>query len=207
MAAGGRRPVGAGGATVSGPRGLFVAFDGSRYAHRPACPACGDRSTARRSTADAPRVPTARPRATTSARGPGSTRRSDHLRRCRCSSAPTAAAGRAAGPAPEREGVSPCSGWRAGRRATQRRSTLRSVGAPRSPDHRHLIDVNVARAHGTCRPCSLLFDRAAAGAGGRPYGSCTTAARIDDLELDGAWADCAFLVRAAFFCNSTRPRA
>ena len=63
--------------------------------------------------------------------------------------------------------------------------------APIAPDHRHLLDVRTRELMCACRPCSLLFDRSAAGAGGRHYRLVPDRRlRIDDFAMDDvAWAE------------------
>jgi Family of unknown function (DUF5947) len=77
--------------------------------------------------------------------------------------------------------------------------------APIAPEHRHLLDVGTRELMCACRPCSLLFDRAAAGAAGRHYRLVPDRRlRIDDLELDDvAWADLRLPVELAFFFHSS----
>jgi hypothetical protein len=78
-------------------------------------------------------------------------------------------------------------------------------GAPIAPDHRHLLDVAARELMCACRPCALLFDRAAAGAGGRHYRLVPERRlRVDDLALDDVtWADLRLPVEMAFFFRST----
>jgi uncharacterized protein DUF5947 len=78
-------------------------------------------------------------------------------------------------------------------------------GAPIGADHRHLLDVTSRELMCTCRPCSLLFDRAAAGAGGRHYRLVPDRRlRIDDFAMDDvAWADLRLPVEMAFFFHSS----
>jgi hypothetical protein len=77
--------------------------------------------------------------------------------------------------------------------------------APIAPEHRHLLDVGAREVMCACRACALLFDRAAAGAGGRHYRLVPDRRlRVDDLELDDvAWADLRLPVDLAFFFAST----
>ncbi len=98
---------------------------------------------------------------------------------------------------------------RMARRAAQEREEALEhcdlCSAPIAPEHRHLLDVGTRELMCACRPCSLLFDRAAAGAGGRHYRLVPDRRlRIDDLELDDvAWADLRLPVELAFFFHST----
>jgi Family of unknown function (DUF5947) len=98
---------------------------------------------------------------------------------------------------------------RMARRAAQEREEALEhcdlCSAPIAPEHRHLLDVATRELMCACRPCSLLFDRAAAGAGGRHYRLVPDRRlRIDDLELDDvAWADLRLPVELAFFFSST----
>src|SRR3954464_14393158 len=58
-------------------------------------------------------------------------------------------------------------------------------GAPIAADHRHLLDVASRELMCACRPCALLFDRDAAGAGGRHYRLVPDRRlRVDELDLD-----------------------
>lgn len=78
-------------------------------------------------------------------------------------------------------------------------------GAPIAADHRHLLDVADRELMCACRPCALLFDREAAGAGGRHYRLVPDRRlRVDDLALDDVtWADLRLPVDMAFFFRST----
>jgi hypothetical protein len=78
-------------------------------------------------------------------------------------------------------------------------------GAPIAPDHRHVLDVSSRELMCACRPCALLFDREAAGAGGRHYRLVPDRRlRVDDLDLDDVtWADLRLPVDIAFFFHST----
>jgi Family of unknown function (DUF5947) len=78
-------------------------------------------------------------------------------------------------------------------------------GAPIAPDHRHVLDVGARELMCACRPCALLFDRPAAGAGGRHYRLVPDRRlRVDDLDLDDVtWADLRLPVDMAFFFRST----
>src|SRR4051794_41864267 len=64
-------------------------------------------------------------------------------------------------------------------------------GAPIAADHRHLLDVASRELMCACRPCALLFDRDAAGAGGRHYRLLPDRRpRVDDPRpRDRTWAD------------------
>jgi hypothetical protein len=98
---------------------------------------------------------------------------------------------------------------RMARRAAQEREEALEhcdlCSAPIAPEHRHLLDVGTRELMCACRPCSLLFDRAAAGAAGRHYRLVPDRRlRIDDLELDDvAWADLRLPVELAFFFHSS----
>ena len=98
---------------------------------------------------------------------------------------------------------------RMARRAAQEREEALEhcdlCSAPIAPEHRHLLDVATRELMCACRPCSLLFDRAAAGAAGRHYRLVPDRRlRIDDLELDDvAWADLRLPVELAFFFHSS----
>jgi hypothetical protein len=78
-------------------------------------------------------------------------------------------------------------------------------GAPIAPEHRHLLDVTSRELMCSCRACSVLFDRAAAGAAGRHYRLVPDRRlRIDDFALDDvAWADLRLPVDMAFFFRSS----
>ena len=78
-------------------------------------------------------------------------------------------------------------------------------GAPIAAEHRHLLDVSARELMCSCRACALLFDQAAAGAGGRHYRLVPERRlRIDDLDLDDVtWAELRLPVDMAFFFRST----
>jgi Family of unknown function (DUF5947) len=98
---------------------------------------------------------------------------------------------------------------RMARRAAQEREEALErcdlCGAPIAADHRHLLDVASRELMCACRPCALLFDRDAAGAGGRHYRLVPDRRlRVDDLDLDDVtWADLRLPVDMAFFFRST----
>ena len=98
---------------------------------------------------------------------------------------------------------------RMARRATREREEALErcdlCGAPIGPDHRHLLDVEARELMCSCRACGLLFDRAAAGAGGRHYRLVPDRRlRVDDLDLDDVtWADLRLPVDMAFFFESS----
>src|SRR5918911_991298 len=79
-------------------------------------------------------------------------------------------------------------------------------GAPIAAEHRHLLDVEARELMCACRACALLFDQAAAGAGGRHYRLVPERrVRIDDLDLDDVtWAELRLPVDMAFFFRSSR---
>ena len=68
-----------------------------------------------------------------------------------------------------------------------------------------MLDVGARELMCACRPCALLFDRDAAGAGGRHYRLVPDRRlAIDDLDLDDVtWADLRLPVDMAFFFRST----
>jgi Family of unknown function (DUF5947) len=76
--------------------------------------------------------------------------------------------------------------------------------APIASDHRHLLDMRGRELLCVCRPCALLFDRRAAGAGHlRLVGDRRL--RLDDFELDDVmWADLRLPVDMAFFFHSSK---
>ena len=78
-------------------------------------------------------------------------------------------------------------------------------GAPIAPDHRHVLDVSARELMCACRPCALLFDRDAAGAGGRHYRLVPDRRlSVEDLDLDDVtWAELRLPVDMAFFFRST----
>jgi hypothetical protein len=78
--------------------------------------------------------------------------------------------------------------------------------APIPPEHRHILDVTSRELMCTCRPCAILFDRSAAGAGGRHYRLVPDRRlRIEDFAMDDvAWADLRLPVDLAFFFHSSQ---
>jgi Family of unknown function (DUF5947) len=78
--------------------------------------------------------------------------------------------------------------------------------APIPPEHRHILDVASRELMCTCRPCAILFDRAAAGAGGRHYRLVPDRRlRIADFAMDDvAWAELRLPVDLAFFFHSSQ---
>lgn len=77
--------------------------------------------------------------------------------------------------------------------------------APIAPEHRHLLDITSRELMCSCQACSVLFDRAAAGAGGRHYRLVPDRRlRIEDFAMDDvAWADLRLPVDMAFFFASS----
>jgi hypothetical protein len=78
--------------------------------------------------------------------------------------------------------------------------------APIPPEHRHILDVASRELMCTCRPCAILFDRSAAGAGGRHYRLVPDRRlRIEDFAMDDvAWAELRLPVDLAFFFHSSQ---
>jgi hypothetical protein len=77
-------------------------------------------------------------------------------------------------------------------------------GAPIPAGHRHLLDLSSRELMCACRPCSLLFDRGAAG-GGHFRLVPDRRLRIDDLEMDDlAWEELRLPVELAFFFRSSQ---
>jgi hypothetical protein len=74
---------------------------------------------------------------------------------------------------------------------------------PLPPTHRHLLDLESRRLLCACRPCSLLFDRKAAGGG--HYRLVPDRVRVvDGFELDDrAWSSLRIPVDLAFFFSSS----
>jgi hypothetical protein len=72
-------------------------------------------------------------------------------------------------------------------------------GAAIEPEHRHVLDLQSRELMCACRPCSLLFDREAAGAGHyRLIGDRRL--RVEDFALDDAlWEELRLPVDMAFF--------
>ena len=77
-------------------------------------------------------------------------------------------------------------------------------GAPIEPEHRHLLELATRDLKCTCRPCSILFDRAAASEGRyRLVGDRRLA--IPDLALgDVMWEELRLPVDMAFFVRDSR---
>lgn len=72
-------------------------------------------------------------------------------------------------------------------------------GAPISAEHRHLLNLDTRQLLCTCRPCSTLFDRAAAG-GGHYRLIRDRRLRLDEFELDDVlWERLRIPVDMAFF--------
>jgi hypothetical protein len=78
--------------------------------------------------------------------------------------------------------------------------------APIAPEHRHLLDVTTRELMCSCQACSVLFDRAAAGASGRHYRLVPERRlRVADFALDDvAWAELRLPVEMAFFFRSSQ---
>jgi Family of unknown function (DUF5947) len=78
-------------------------------------------------------------------------------------------------------------------------------GAPIAPDHRHILDVGTRELMCSCRPCAILFDRDAAGAGGQHYRLVPDRrVRLEDFAMDDvAWAELRLPVDLAFFFHSS----
>jgi hypothetical protein len=76
-------------------------------------------------------------------------------------------------------------------------------GAAIEPEHRHLLHLRTRELRCACRPCSLLFDRRAAGGGHyRLVGDRRL--RLDDFTLEDAmWEDLRLPVDMAFFIRDT----
>jgi Family of unknown function (DUF5947) len=77
--------------------------------------------------------------------------------------------------------------------------------APIGPEHRHVLDVEQRRLLCACRPCSILFDSPAAGAGGGHYKLLPRDSRsVEGFRLDDAlWQSFRIPVDLAFFFHST----
>ncbi|MGI8594775.1 MAG: DUF5947 family protein [Solirubrobacteraceae bacterium] len=77
--------------------------------------------------------------------------------------------------------------------------------APVAPQHRHVLDLSNRELMCACQACSLLFDRPAAGAGGRHYRLIRDRRlSIADFDLsDLAWEELRIPVEIAFFFHST----
>ncbi|HEY3021925.1 MAG TPA: DUF5947 family protein [Solirubrobacteraceae bacterium] len=90
------------------------------------------------------------------------------------------------------------------RRATAERCEL--CGEPIGPSHRHVLDLVGRELLCACRPCALLFDSPAAGAGHYRLVP-ERRLRIDDLTLDDlAWEELRVPVDMAFFFHSSAAR-
>lgn len=76
-------------------------------------------------------------------------------------------------------------------------------GEPVPPGHRHIVDVESRRLLCSCRACTLLFDRPAAG-GGHLRLVPTRRRRLDGFRLDrAAWERLRIPVEMAFFFDSS----
>lgn len=85
--------------------------------------------------------------------------------------------------------------------AAQERCEL--CGTPIGPDHRHLLEMESREARCACRPCSILFDRAAASEG-RYKLIPTERLRLDEMELDDVtWEELRLPVDIAFLFHSS----
>ncbi len=76
-------------------------------------------------------------------------------------------------------------------------------GAPLPPEHRHLLDLRSRELMCSCRACSTLFDRDAAGGEHfRLVGDRLL--RLDDLEMsEAAWEELRIPVEIAFFFRNS----
>jgi hypothetical protein len=77
-------------------------------------------------------------------------------------------------------------------------------GAPIAGDHRHLLDLDAGQPLCACRPCSVLFDRRAAGGG---HYRLIPERRINLTEFaldDVAWEELRIPVEMAFFHFDSR---
>jgi len=92
-----------------------------------------------------------------------------------------------------------------GAAAAVREETVCELCAAEIPDeHRHLLDLERDRLRCVCRPCSLLFDREAAG-GARYRLVPDRHRRVKGFRLDDRrWDDLAIPVALAYFFRSTR---
>ena len=77
-------------------------------------------------------------------------------------------------------------------------------GKPIPPEHRHVLDLRDRELRCACRPCALLFDRPAAGAGHLRLVP-ERRLRVEDFELgDELWEQLRLPVDMAFFFRDTR---
>jgi hypothetical protein len=107
-------------------------------------------------------------------------------------------------------GTNTVAGSRLGRLARQAASEAEAeqercdlCSAPIPAEHRHLLDLEKRELRCTCRPCSLLFDREAAG---RDHYRLVPdrRLRLADFELDDVlWDELHIPVDMAFFYNDT----
>ncbi|MDQ3871968.1 MAG: DUF5947 family protein [Chloroflexota bacterium] len=92
-------------------------------------------------------------------------------------------------------------------RSTTEREAAREhcdlCSAPLAPEHRHVLNLVNRELMCACQPCSLLFDRSAAGGGHyRLVGDRRLA--IDDFQMsDLAWEELRIPVEIAFFFHSS----
>jgi Family of unknown function (DUF5947) len=87
---------------------------------------------------------------------------------------------------------------------TERQERCELCGAPVAAEHRHVLDLETGQLLCACRPCALLFERPAAGAGHlRLVGNRRL--RLDEFRLsDPLWDRLRIPVEMAFFFKSTR---
>ena len=88
--------------------------------------------------------------------------------------------------------------------AAEQQEHCELCGAPVAAEHRHLVDLDTRRLLCACRPCALLFERPAAGAGRlRLVGDRRL--RLDHFQLtDALWDRLRIPVDMAFFFKSSQ---
>ena len=87
--------------------------------------------------------------------------------------------------------------------ATEQEERCELCSAPLAADHRHLVDLRSRQLVCTCRACSLLFDRRAAG-GGHYRLVPDRRLRLADFALeDAVWEQLRIPVEMAFFFYSS----